>query len=255
LSDHIRHGGLPVNLVALYGAQVATALVHAHQRGIIHRDIKSTNVIITLEGTAKLLDFGLAKRLTTEELKVAANSRSSIAEVGPIAGTLSYLAPEVLRGKRPSAGSDIWALGVLLHEMAYGDLPFKGNTPFELSTQILTGQRLAPPRAIPPGLIAVIESCTQKDPGIRYQTAREVLNALADSNLTSTDSSAEPRARPLPWIRRSLLRGALGTALLLTLVFTLSTAFNPKIKQNAYFHDQQLAILSSSTANALAQRR
>ena len=97
-------------------------------------------------------------------MKIATSSRSSLAEIGPIAGTLSYLAPEVLRGKPTSVQSDIWALGILLHEMAYGRLPFRGETPFELSTQIMTGQREALPPEIPPASMRSLNAARRKTP-------------------------------------------------------------------------------------------
>jgi serine/threonine protein kinase len=230
LSDHIRHGGLPVSTVISYGEEIAAALAHAHEHGIIHGDVKSSNVLITDEGIAKLVDFGLAKRFGPEDLKIAMSSRSSLAEIGRMAGTLSYLAPEVLRGKPTTVQSDIWALGILLHEMAYGDLPFSGETPFELSTQIMTGQREALALAIPHGLNAVIEGCTEKDPTLRYQTAGEVLEEL---DRASTAWSREPREHASAWVRRILFRSGLAAALLVGLILVVPFAGNLMLRRNA----------------------
>jgi serine/threonine protein kinase len=230
LSDHLQDGGLPLNRVISYGAEIAGALAHAHERRIIHGDIKSSNVLITEEGIAKLVDFGLAKRFGSEDLKIATRSRSSLAEIGPIAGTLSYLAPEVLRGKPISVQSDIWALGILLHEMAYGHLPFKGDTPFELSTQIMTGEREARPPEIPSVLNAVIERCTQKDRTRRYQSARDVLEAL---NTASTTCPPEAQKQPSTWVRRSLFPGALAAAFLFGLMFAIPSTRNLMFRRNA----------------------
>ena len=103
--------GLPVQTALRYGTQIADALAHAHERGVVHRDLKSSNVVITQEGRAKVLDFGLAKRVREEELQEAASSRMTLTQAGTVMGTLHYMAPEVLRGEPADGRSDLWALG------------------------------------------------------------------------------------------------------------------------------------------------
>ena len=183
LSARLAGGALPVEQVLRYGLQLADAVAHAHQRGIIHRDLKSANVIITPEGRAKVLDFGLAKRLGREELAEATTqTMDSLTGPGAVVGTLAYMAPEQLRGQPADARSDIWALGVVLYEMAAGQRPFQGQTGFELSSAILS----QPPPPLPPGpsgtlpaeLEAVIARCLEKEPAQRYQRSKEVQTAL-----------------------------------------------------------------------------
>jgi len=183
LSARLAGGALPLEQVLRYGLQLADAVAHAHERGIIHRDLKSANVIITPEGRAKVLDFGLAKRLSGEEVTEATTqTMDSLTGPGAVVGTLAYMAPEQLRGQPADARSDVWALGVVLYEMAAGQRPFQGQTGFELSSAILSQ---APP-PLPPGpegalpaeLGAVVERCLEKEPAQRYQRSDEVRAAL-----------------------------------------------------------------------------
>src|SRR5260370_29972119 len=121
--------GLPIDQVIRYAVQIADALAHAHERGVVHRDLKSANVIVTPDGRAKVLDFGLAKRVIEGP---EAPTRTMLTEVGSVAGTVTYMAPEVLRGEPADARSDLWALGVMLYEAITGTLPFRGTTKFEI---------------------------------------------------------------------------------------------------------------------------
>ncbi len=184
LSGLIGHEGLHIEQVIHYGTQIADALAHAHERGVIHRDLKPANVMITPEGRAKVLDFGLATR-TRSELDDATRSRVSLEQKDAIAGTLPYMAPEVLRGKLADARSDIWAFGVLLYEMAAGALPFRGDSGFDLTSAIL---RDAPPpmsAPVPPGLAKIVHSCLAKETAQRYQRAGEIRAALETITLQS----------------------------------------------------------------------
>src|ERR1035438_7811921 len=142
-------GGLPTDSVIRYGMQIADALDHAHKHGVIHRDLKSTNAVVTPDGRVKVLDFGLAARLKDAELKEATASKVPLTESRTIVGTLPYLAPELLRGQPAEARTDTWALGVLLYEMASGTHPFRGQTAFELSSAILRDAPTPLPTSVP----------------------------------------------------------------------------------------------------------
>ncbi|MCI0402311.1 MAG: serine/threonine protein kinase [Acidobacteria bacterium] len=179
LAEVIPRGGLPVEQVLRYGSQIAGALAHAHERGIVHRDLKSGNVVITSDGRAKVLDFGLAKRLSQEELvEATTRSQESLTQPGAVLGTLPYMAPEQLRGQGADARSDVWALGVVLHEMAAGTRPFQGQTGYELSSAILSQPPRPLPAKVPVELRAVIECCLAKEPAQRYQRAGQARAAL-----------------------------------------------------------------------------
>jgi serine/threonine protein kinase len=203
LREAIGGTGLAPEWVARYGAQIADALAHAHAKGVIHRDLKSANVVIAPQDRAKVLDFGLAKRLSAAGGERLPDSLS-LTQSGLIIGTPPYLAPEVLTGASSDERSDLWALGVLLYEMASGRLPFGGRTVVEIAAAILHDPVPSLPARVPPGLQAVILRCLAKDPGQRYRNADEVRSAL---------ENAEHAAAPTPVLRsRARLPIALAAA-------------------------------------------
>jgi len=190
--------GLPIELLVRYGAQIADAVSFAHDHGVIHRDIKTANVMVTPEGRVKVLDFGLAQRAASEA-DLATRGGVSAARDSLVAGTLHYLAPEVLRGERADARSDIWALGVVLYEMAAGRLPYDAASSYELTSAILRDP--LPPLLVrvPAGLRAVIQRCLAREPGQRYQRAGEVraaLEAVSSSDLAIPSVPAAVRTTP-----------------------------------------------------------
>jgi serine/threonine protein kinase len=129
LSSLLGTNGLSPDSGVRYGMQIADALAHAHQHGVIHRDLKSTNAVVTPEGRVKVLDFGLAARLRDTELQEATSSKAPLTESRMIVGTLPYLAPELLRGEPAEARTDTWALGVYFTKWLAGPTPFAGAPP------------------------------------------------------------------------------------------------------------------------------
>ncbi|MGA8620518.1 MAG: protein kinase [Candidatus Sulfotelmatobacter sp.] len=244
LSSIISAKGLRPELVMRYGTQIASALAHAHERGVIHRDIKSANIFITPSGQVKVLDFGLARPCADGELTDATRSIQSVIEDSAVAGTLPYIAPEVLRGEAASAKSDIWSLGVTLFEMAAGHRPFRGQTNFELTSGILREPAPPLPPQLPPGLRTVIERCLEKEPGHRYQRASEVRAALeAVHTQPGTSSSAVPTPVDLATSakRRMWIPGVMALPILAAALF----AANVGGLRNRVFHSASVTGIHS----------
>jgi len=199
--------GRPVEVseVIRLSAEIADALDEAHGKGIIHRDIKAANIIITLRGQAKLLDFGLAKLDVTREQVNTQASTLAQTTPGAVMGTVPYMSPEQALGKAVDSRTDIFSLGVVMYEMATGRMPFAGNTAHEVIDRIAHAQPEAIARFnydVPPPLEALIRKCLEKDANRRYQTARELLvdlrNLQRDYEHTSdTHSFVEQDAKTL----------------------------------------------------------
>jgi serine/threonine protein kinase len=173
--------GLAMERALHYAVQIADAVSHAHTRGIVHRDLKSSNVMIGPDGRAKLLDFGLAVRFPDSDADELDTTDSL--EIPSDVGTVPYMAPELLRGGRADRRSDVWALGVLLYEMVAGRRPFIGNTRYELAAAILDASAAPLPRVVPAALRRVVSRSLMKNPADRYQCATEVAGALDDALL------------------------------------------------------------------------
>ena len=190
LAARLSSGPLPLREAVQAGIQVADALDEAHSRGIIHRDIKSANLMRTGRGLIKVLDFGLAKIIPTEGLDV---TKAQMTMAGTVIGTVSYMAPEQALGKAVDHRSDLFSLGVVLFEAITGRMPFEGTTTTEIIDHILHED--PPPvsryvSSVPPALDAVVARALEKTPSFRYQSAREI---YTDLKAIAADLDAQPR--------------------------------------------------------------
>lgn len=199
-----KKGALDWKEVVHFTKQITRALSHAHERGIIHRDIKPQNIMLLRDGTLKVADFGIAAL----ENEVHENNGQTI-------GSIHYIAPEQARGNSPDARSDIYSLGVVMYEMLTGRLPYTGNTLAEIAVKHMNAKP-EPPRSILPSIPEELERITLKamsaDLSARYQTAAELLAALDEFTQSAMKqdfpAEAEEESSPKPVVSYSELTKA-----------------------------------------------
>ena len=201
LADRLKKGRLPLDQVLRIGAEIAEALHAAHGRGIVHRDLKPGNIMLTKSG-AKLLDFGLAKSSSDAPVIVEATGlvteAKPLTREGMILGTFQYMAPEQFEGVDADAQTDIFALGVVLYEMATGRRAFEGKTRTSLIAAIVSGEPqpvtdFAP--EVPGALEHVIRKCLEKMPENRWHSAHDVASELRWIGSRGSELSVPPPRR------------------------------------------------------------
>jgi serine/threonine-protein kinase len=190
VAERLESGPLSLGEIVDIGIQAAEALAEAHERGVVHRDIKSSNIMITPRGKVKVLDFGLAKPLPV----LSRRSKSRLTESGVLLGTVSYMSPEQATAQADVTHlTDIFSLGVVLYEITTGRLPFDGETYFQ-TIEAIKKRAPAPIKKhrkdAPDALAAVIERMLRKDPEDRCQSAADVARDLRAVQAVGGSSSS-----------------------------------------------------------------
>jgi hypothetical protein len=210
LAHRLEQGPLPVAEVLALGGQIADALDRAHRAGVVHRDLKPGNIMLTKSG-AKLMDFGLARAAGIAAAPTALTESPTVSRPltreGTIVGTFQYMAPEQLEGKEADARSDLWALGCVLYEMATGQRAFAGESQASLIAAILkeTPRPLTELRPLtPPALEHVVRRCLAKDAGERWQSACDVMHELKWVTEAGSQAGVPVAARRRPRLTMTL---------------------------------------------------
>ena len=241
LAEMLERGPLTVARAVEYAGQIAAALEAAHAAGIVHRDLKPGNVMIAASGLVKVLDFGIAKRMSSAAAQLNSTTEAALTVLGESIGTPAYMSPEQALGDPVDVRSDVYSFGVVLYQMLTGRLPYQATTKLSLVRQIVheppTPLQTAAPQ-VPDSVVSIVDRCLVKDPGGRYAGAAPLgadLRRCTAHLPDDTDASeAETRSFPVPGAqarnRRVPLR-AVAIAAGVALIMYVAWARGPSLVQ------------------------